>query len=129
MQLAFGAFLLLEKSTHILTVQILLGDLVAGICVGLPLWLIYKLSKERAMGEGDGILAFLIGFGLGLERGFLALYISFVSGAVVGILLLIMRKKGIKSAVPFGPFILFGAGVVSVYGPVLLAVVRSLYSW
>lgn len=129
MQLAFGIFLFIEKSTHIFTMQTLVGDIVSGVCVGLPLWLIYKLSKERAMGEGDGILAFLIGFGLGLPRGLLALYIAFVSGAVVGIFLLITRRKKVKSAVPFGPFILFGGAIVTVYGPALFAVMRTLYHW
>jgi len=115
MQGALLFFILLHKMGGRLTLFGLLESVFAGVCVGLPLWLIYKLSKERAMGEGDGILAAIVGFGLGLVPGFVALYFAFVLGGVVGVFLLIGKKYGLKSAVPFGPFLLIGALIVAVF--------------
>lgn len=94
------------------------GYLFSGIILALPLVLIWLLSKGRAMGLGDGKLMFAIGFFLGISQGASAFLLSFWIGAVVGILLLLSartHKKGrqvtMKSEVPFGPFLVLGAGI------------------
>ena len=38
-----------------------------------------------------------------------ALFIGFLSGAVVGVILLAVTKYGGKTAIPFGPFLAAGA--------------------
>jgi len=44
----------------------------------LPIGLIYVITNERAMGLGDVILAGIIGFFLGIPKGLIALYMSFL---------------------------------------------------
>lgn len=127
MQISLLLFILLSKIVERVTMFEFLEGVFAGLCVGLPLWLIYKLSKERAMGEGDGILAFIIGFGLGLPLGLIMLYFSFVLGGVVGVVLLLGKKYGLKSAIPFGPFLLLAAALVSLYDRPILAYITSMY--
>ena len=63
-----------------------LDMILAGPFVALPLLSISALSKERAMGWGDGF--FMIGFGwlLGMSGGFSALFIGVWSGAIFGLL-------------------------------------------
>ncbi len=129
MQLSFFISLLLLKLVERASIFSLLGDCFAGIMVSLPIGLIFVVSNERAMGLGDVFLAALIGFALGISKGLLALYIAFLLGAVVGVVLLIQQKKGMKSAVPFGPFLLCGMLLVAVWGNDLMALVRSLYRW
>jgi leader peptidase (prepilin peptidase)/N-methyltransferase len=127
MQMAlFIAVLLLKIGTKA-TFFSLIGDSIAGVAVLLPISLIYVVTNERAMGLGDVILAGIIGFTLGVGKGLLAIYIAFLVGAIIGIILLATQKKGMKSAVAFGPFLLIGMLVASVWGNELITIVRDLY--
>jgi len=42
--------------------------------------------------------------------------IAFITGATVGIIMLVGKKKKIKDALPFGPFIAFGVMMVVYFG-------------
>ena len=53
---------------------------------------------------------------LGYPGVFIALWISIMTGGSVAVALLLMRKRGRKDAIPFGPFLSFGALVVLLVG-------------
>jgi len=74
------------------------------------------ISKGKWMGLGDVKLAFLMGLVLGWPNILLALFLSFMSGAIVGIFLIILGKKGLKSQIPFGPFLSASTALVLLYG-------------
>jgi len=87
-----------------------LWELVSGVLVSLPFALIWLLSRGTWMGLGDAKLALGLTYLLGLSRMLSAVVISFWAGAIVGLLLLIFSKShGMKSEVPFAPFLVFGA--------------------
>jgi prepilin signal peptidase PulO-like enzyme (type II secretory pathway) len=129
MQLSLFVFVLFQKILDKASFFSLFGDVFSGVMVSLPIGLIYVITNERAMGLGDVILAGIIGFSLGLGRGLLALYISFLVGAIVGVILLIQRKKGMKSAVPFGPFLLIGMLISGVWGDLLIQIIKKIYGF
>lgn len=83
---------------------------LGGLLVGIPLALIYFLSRGRAMGFGDVKFAPIMGVLLGASGGFSAMMIAFWVGGVLGIYLLIKYPKKInrKSEIPFGPFLIIG---------------------
>ncbi len=83
------------------------------ICFSLFL-IIYHLTRGKGMGFGDVKLAFVIGYVLGLQKGLLALYLAFLTGAVVSIILILLKIKKLKQRIAFGPFMLLGA-VMSYY--------------
>lgn len=70
--------------------------------------LIVLVTRGRGMGEGDIILAFLIGMVLGMRDGMLAIFLAFLFGAVVAIFLIIFGKKRFGQAIPFAPFLVLG---------------------
>jgi prepilin signal peptidase PulO-like enzyme (type II secretory pathway) len=105
------------------------NDILSGLVVALPIFLIYFLSRERAMGLGDVFLAANIGFLLGWQSGFLALYIAFVTGAVVGIVLLILKRKKIKSKIAFGPFIVIGTVIMLFWGEKIMEMIKRIYGF
>ena len=129
MQLAFFLCIFFQKILDKASFFSLLTDCFAAITILLPIWLIYVISRERAMGLGDVILAGIIGFALGIGKGILALYCAFIVGAVIGVFLLISQKKGMKSAVPFGPFLLIGMVIASVWGDKLIHIFMKLYGF
>ncbi len=82
------------------------------------------------MGMGDVKLAGVLGMALGwLGWGVLIVggFLGFVYGAIIGLALMVGRRAGRRTAIPFGPFmvagaltaILVGAPVVSWYAGLL----------
>ena len=93
-----------------------IGASVFGAFMGtVPMLAIYLVSRG-GMGAGDVKLSGMIGVFLGWRLTALALFLSFLSGAVVGMGLVIIGKKGRKDAIPFVPFLAFGAVVASLWG-------------
>ena len=77
---------------------------------------IFLLSRGKAMGFGDVKLAFFMGLFLGWPNILVALFAAFFAGAAVGIVLIALRKKGMKSEIPFGPFLIGGTFVALFFG-------------
>jgi prepilin signal peptidase PulO-like enzyme (type II secretory pathway) len=91
-----------------------LWALLAGPILALPFALIWLFSRGRWMGLGDAKLLLGIGWMLGLSQGLASLILAFWSGAIVSIVLLVLRYRGItfKSEIPFAPFLIFGVVLV-----------------
>lgn len=78
-------------------------------------YLLMSLISAGAMGMGDVKLAGVLGLNLGiysLSALFLATLLTFVVATLWVIGGVIVRKLTLKSAVPFGPFMILGAFVV-----------------
>ena len=89
--------------------------------------LIFLLSKGRAMGGGDVKLGFLMGFLLGFPDILPALFFTFLIGAIIGIGLILTKKKKLKSEVPFGPFLVLGTYIAIFWGQALVNWYLSLF--
>jgi leader peptidase (prepilin peptidase)/N-methyltransferase len=87
-----------------------LWEFLSGIIMALPFAIIWLVSKGTWMGLGDAKLSLGLGWLLGLSRALSSLVVAFWSGAIIGLLLLLFSKKhGLKSEIPFAPFLIFGA--------------------
>lgn len=87
------------------------------VCAFIML-LLYFLS-HGGVGEGDVKLAPVLGLWLGLEQGLLCLLLSFVSGGIIGGVLLLSGRSR-KSVVPFGPFLCSSAIMAMLWGKGLI---------
>ena len=85
-------------------------------------FLMWFFSKGRAMGFGDVKLAFLMGLLLGWGRIILGLFLGFLFGAIIGLILIMLKKKGMKSEIPFGPFLILGTFLSLFFG-------QSIINW
>ncbi|MES2007001.1 MAG: prepilin peptidase [Patescibacteria group bacterium] len=94
-----------------------LWSLLAGPILASPLFLLSLVSGGRWMGWGDSGLELSIGWFLGLAAGASALMLSFWSGAIIGVgLLLFSRVRWqrktpqltMRSEIPFAPFLVLG---------------------
>lgn len=71
--------------------------------------MLFVFTKGRGMGFGDVVLVLLIGLFLGFPNTVFALYIAFLSGALISLLLIFLRiKKLHHDTIPFGPFLVSG---------------------
>jgi leader peptidase (prepilin peptidase)/N-methyltransferase len=84
--------------------NILIGGLT-GFCF---FYLQYYFSKGTWTGLGDADLALVIGIISGPLLLLQNLIISYILGAAVGIYLIIRYKSGLKTQIPFGPFLMLG---------------------
>ena len=79
---------------------------------GFGVFLALALINPSGLGLGDVKLAAVLGLALGhlgWEAAFLGLLAAFVLMALVGVVLLALRRVTRSSALPFGPFMLLGA--------------------
>lgn len=87
----------------------ILSDVVAATGATLTFFSIWFFSKGRAMGMGDVKLVPATSLILGYPASILGFLFSFWLGGIIAVALLLGAKKGLKSRMPFGPFILLGA--------------------
>jgi leader peptidase (prepilin peptidase) / N-methyltransferase len=80
-----------------------------GVLIGGALFYLIALISKGGMGGGDIKLIAMIGAFLGWHGTLFTIFSSALLGAVVGIMLMVLGKKGRKDKVPFGPFLSFGA--------------------
>ncbi len=95
-------------------------NIVAGIIIPLPFFLIWLFSKGRLIGLGDAKIMVGMGLLLGITKGFSAVFISFWIGALFSISIFIISKMFsrsfvlgsknsiMKMEVPFAPFLILG---------------------
>lgn len=96
----------------LLGVALLVGDFsslssrVIGGGLGLVIFgLIVLASRGRGMGIGDLKMAGALGFLFGWPKIVLVLGLAFVLGGFVSAILLVLKRKSLKEAIPFGPFL------------------------
>lgn len=81
---------------------------LAGTAVFSFFFFLVVISREKWMGMGDANLAILLGLFLGWPKIILAFFLAFALGATYGIILIVLRKKKMKSQIPFAPFLVAG---------------------
>lgn len=90
----------------------LLGGLVGGGILGI----LVGISDEKWMGSGDIKIGLGLGFLLGFPNSLLFVILSFVFGAIIGILILAFGRGKLKTQLPFAPFLIISAIFCLIYG-------------
>jgi len=88
---------------------------------------IYLITKSKGMGFGDVKLAPVLGLVLGFPDTVIAFYTAFLTGAFIGVILLIGGKKGLKSRIAFGPFLIIGT-VISILFKTQILIIWKKYT-
>ena len=89
--------------------------------------IIVLISQGKWMGVGDIKLAFLMGLLLGFPYILVALFFSFLIGAIMGIGLILAKRKTMKSEIPFGPFLVAGTFVALFWGREIIQYYLDLF--
>ncbi len=82
---------------------------------------IFLVSKGNWIGFGDCKFVVLMGFLLGFPSTILALFLAFLLGAIIGIIAIVQKKKEIKSALPFAPFLVTGTLIALFWGEKIMS--------
>jgi leader peptidase (prepilin peptidase)/N-methyltransferase len=83
--------------------------------------ILFLVTKGKGMGFGDVKISFVLGLLLGFPGILLSLYLAFLTGAVVSIILVICKIVPFRGAtIPFGPFLVASALVTLFLGNQIL---------
>jgi len=98
---------------------------LAGIIVGWgSLALVFYgylwLAGREGMGGGDAKLLAMLGAFLGFKAVPFIIFTSSLAGSIVGLSIMAIQRKGRHLAIPFGPYLVFGAILYLFYGPWLI---------
>jgi leader peptidase (prepilin peptidase)/N-methyltransferase len=109
-----------------------LVDAIVGVLVGGGvLWLVgeayYRYSGREGMGGGDVKMLAMIGAFLGWKAVLLTLVASSVTGALIGLLVILLKRGGLKHELPYGTFLALGALASSLVGDRVIAWYLALY--
>lgn len=94
----------------------LLGAFVGGAIFWLLNLLTLAILKKEGMGFGDVKLMASLGFMFGIKGIIVIALIAFFIGAIVGVFILIIKRKEDSAYMPFGPFIALGAIILMFTG-------------
>lgn len=138
------AITLIDLEHYIIPDRIVLPAAVIGLAASIALdpgrWWVYLVSGLGAslflfllalfwpggMGMGDVKMALLMGFVLG-PAVIVAIFLAFLAGAAISIVLLLLRLKTRKDKIPFGPYLALGSTLALLWGERLMGAYLSLY--
>lgn len=104
------------------------NHLLSAIGAFLFFLLIYLITRGRGIGFGDVKLSFLMGLVLGYPGVFYSIYLAFLTGGAFAIILILWKKRKLKSQVAFGPFLVGNFLLVLFFQPQIGRFFSSLIS-
>lgn len=117
------AFLLSFFVLEIDIVSLLISALIGG---GFFL-LQFVISKGKWIGGGDIRLGVIMGLMLGYPVILVALFIAYILGSVIGVVLIAGKKKKWKSQVPFGTFLSIATYIAFIVGEYIVEYYQDLF--
>jgi leader peptidase (prepilin peptidase)/N-methyltransferase len=98
----------------------LIGILAGGGVLYLVAEAYYRVRHEEGLGMGDVKMLAMVGAFLGWQLTLLTLMMASLSGSIIGLLLIVTKRGGMKYALPFGTFLALGAAAAATVGPAVL---------
>ena len=105
-----------------------IGILVGGGSLFVVAWGYQLMTGREGMGGGDIKLLAMIGAMVGWRGILFTLFAASAIGTLVGVLAMIRSGKGMRLAIPFGPFLAIGAAIYLFFGNALILWYASLYA-
>jgi leader peptidase (prepilin peptidase)/N-methyltransferase len=86
----------------------------------ISLLFIHLVTKGKGMGLGDVKFALMAGLLLGWPFTPIFLFLAFLTGALVGIILVLTKKAKLKERIAFGPFLVISLVITFLFGDQLI---------
>lgn len=108
--------------------NILLPRLLAALIFAGIFFFLWFFSNGRWMGDGDIRLALIMGLLLSLPQLLVAILFAFNLGALIALILLILKIKKRQDVIPFGPFLILGTFIGLLYGDIIMRWYSQIFS-
>lgn len=93
-----------------------IGHLVGAAAACGILLVLFAITRGRGIGFGDVKLALALGLAFAWPDSVVLVGLAFVLGSIAAIPALIARRAGMKTALPFGPFLALAAVLLLAFG-------------
>lgn len=103
--------------------SLLLTTIIVSFAFATFFFLMTVLSGGRWMGMGDAKLVLFMGLFLGWPRIFLAIFLSFILGSLISLILIFTKQKTLKDIIPFGPFLILGTFIALLWSDYLIGLI------
>lgn len=120
-------FLFLMSVISIFNPLFLWKDGLIGAIVGFCLIALIIVLSKGGMGGGDMKLFGVLGFVLGWEKALLTLFLASCSGAVIGGILLGVKRMKRNQPISFGPFIVLATLMSYFYGDQIISMYLAFF--
>jgi leader peptidase (prepilin peptidase)/N-methyltransferase len=100
--------------------EALLGILIGGGSLFLVAWIYSLITKKEGMGGGDIKLLAMMGAIVGWQGVLFTIFVASLVGTLAGLAVMLQSRKGLKLAVPFGPFLSIGGTMYIFFGTPLI---------
>jgi leader peptidase (prepilin peptidase)/N-methyltransferase len=101
---------------------------ISGIAACAFFLMLFILTRGRGIGFGDVKFSFVIGLLTGFPGVVVSLYVSFLTGAAISLILIMVKKKRMRgSTIAFGPFLVIGTLVALFFGTQLWQIFLRFY--
>lgn len=114
--LVYFLFLITFLAVLLFSPSLLYLNLTSGFAAATFLLLISLATSGRGMGLGDVKFALASGLILGWPETLVWLYVSFITGAVVGLILIAFGKARMGRQIAFGPFLVLSLAFTFIWG-------------
>lgn len=121
-EILFVLALLLSLYLLLLPSPMLFQYVLTGFFTFIFFLFLYLITSGRGMGFGDVKMVFILGSFLGFPTILVWLFLSFLTGALAGIILLLLGRAKLGRPIPFGPFLLINAWVAMFWG-------NAIFQW
>ena len=101
--------------------EALLGIFIGGGSLFLVAWVYSIITKKEGMGGGDIKLLAMMGAIVGWQGVLFTIFVASLVGTLAGFAVMLQSRKGMKLAVPFGPFLSIGAIAYIFFGTQLIS--------
>jgi len=115
----------LPASLFILILNLYIGmnwqNMLISVIIGIGFFLIqFLISRGKWIGGGDIRLGMLMGLSLGWPMILVAIILAYFIGSIVGILLILFKKKKFGSKIPLGIFLSTATVITLFWGNIIL---------
>ncbi|GAB3268940.1 prepilin peptidase [Chitinimonas naiadis] len=107
------------QGTYVPLQQAVVGAVAGYLCLWSVYWLFKLATGKEGMGYGDFKLLAAIGAWLGWQSLPIVVLLSSVVGAVIGVAMIVLAKRGWSKPLPFGPYLAIAGLITLVWGPQL----------
>lgn len=121
-QIVYPAIILTGFYLLITNYGLLITNLFSGLAAAGFFGALVWLTKGKGMGLGDVKLAGSMGLILGWPRIALAIILAFLTGAIVGVILVLLNKKTMRSQIAFGPFLIAATFISLFWGEKIIKI-------
>ena len=98
----------------------IIGILVGGGSLFSVAWVYHAITGREGMGGGDIKLLAMMGAVIGWKGILFTIFAASAVGTVVGLLTMVKSSKGMRLAIPFGPFLATGGVLYLFFGPAII---------